>query len=140
MLSIELGRIMNISRPLVFLTILSSVLLSACSSNYTFNSNLDGEAIDEYFKPGGVVLYKEGERPKGAFEIVGLVEGESCQESEDGVPANIADARTQARKKAVELGANGLIVKKCLLTEQKTNTCYTQAFCVGQAIKTDTAQ
>ncbi len=138
--SIELGRIMNTSRPFALLTFLPVVLLSACSSNYTFNSNLDGEAIDEYFKPAGVVLYKDGERPQGAFEIIGLVEGESCQETEHGVPANIADARTEARKKAVELGANGLIVKKCLLTEQKTNTCFTQAFCVGQAIKTETAQ
>ncbi|WP_220755588.1 MULTISPECIES: Rcs stress response system protein RcsF [Shewanella] len=128
---------MNTSRQLALFTALSTVLLSACSGNYSFNSNLDGEAIDEYFKPSGVVLYKDGERPKGAFEIVGLVEGESCQETEDGVPANIADARTEARKKAVELGANGLIVKKCLLTEQKNNTCYTQAFCVGQAIKTE---
>jgi RcsF protein len=131
---------MNTSQTIALITLFSTVLLSACSSDYTFNSNLDGEAIDEYFKPTSVELYIDGASPKGPYEIVGLVEGESCQETESGVPANIADARTQARKKAVELGANGLIVKKCLLTEQKTNTCYTQAFCVGQAIKTATAQ
>ncbi|ARD23138.1 MULTISPECIES: Rcs stress response system protein RcsF [Shewanella] len=131
---------MNVSRPMMSFALVSSFLLSGCASDYTFNSNLDSKAIDEYFKPTSVELFKDGERPTGAFDIVALVEGESCQETETGVPANVADARTQARKKANELGANGLIVKKCLLTEQPTETCFTQAFCVGQAIKMHNVQ
>ncbi|MDO6620788.1 Rcs stress response system protein RcsF [Pseudomonadota bacterium] len=131
---------MNVSRPVFSLAISSAILLSGCASEYTFNSNLDAKAIDDYFKPGNVVLYKENQRPKGSFEVLGLVEGESCQQTADGVPASIADARTDARKQAVELGANGLMIKKCLLTEQQVDSCYSQAICVGQAIKTATEQ
>lgn len=131
---------MNVSRPVLSLAISSALLLSGCAGEYSFNSNLDGEAIDEYFKPVNVVLFKDNERPKGAFKIIGLVEGESCQETPNGVPANIADARTLARKKAAELGANGLIVKKCMINEQKMEGCYSQAFCVGQAVKTERPQ
>ncbi|WP_144213810.1 Rcs stress response system protein RcsF [Shewanella donghaensis] len=131
---------MNVSRPLLSLAISSAVLLSGCAGEYSFNTNLDSEAIDEYFKPANVALFKDNDRPQSAFNILGLVEGHSCQETENGVPATIADARTDARKKAAELGANGLIVKKCMLTEQKVDNCFSEAFCVGQAITIDAPQ
>lgn len=115
------------------------LLLSGCAGDYAFNSNLSGQAIDDYFKVGDVVLYQEGTQPSTTYEIKGLVEGESCQERANDVPASIVEARTNARRSAAELGANGLIIKRCVMFEEATKTCATRALCVGQAILTPTA-
>lgn len=114
------------------------LLLSGCAGDYAFNSNLSGQAIDDYFKVGDVVLYQQGMQPSTTYEVKGLVEGESCQERANDVPASIADARTIARRAAAEKGANGLIVKQCVMFEEATKACVTRALCVGQAILTPT--
>ncbi|MCL1042085.1 Rcs stress response system protein RcsF [Shewanella marisflavi] len=119
--------------------ILSALLLSGCAGEYTFNSNLDGKVINDYFKVGEVKLYQET-LPKGSYELKGMVEGESCQVRTQDVPASISDARTQARRAAADKGANGLIIKGCTLVEQPGNTCVTQALCVGQAILLPTTE
>ncbi|MGL6012518.1 MAG: Rcs stress response system protein RcsF, partial [Shewanella oncorhynchi] len=41
------------------------LLLSACASDYSFNSNLDSEAINDYFKASDVILYEGDTLPKG---------------------------------------------------------------------------
>ncbi|MCG9696168.1 Rcs stress response system protein RcsF [Shewanella sp. Isolate11] len=120
--------------------IISTLLLSGCAGDYAFHSNLDGEAIDNYFKVGDVVVYQNNQHPTGAYELKSLVEGESCQEKPNDVPASIADARTNARRAAAELGANGLIIKSCVLFEEATNACITNAICIGQAILTPEAK
>ncbi|GGB47997.1 hypothetical protein K8B83_17010 [Shewanella inventionis] len=114
----------------------AALLLSACASDYVFKSNLDGKAINEYFKVGDVVLYDGEVQPKGQFEVLGLVEGEACQETQKDTPPQMAEARTNARKAAAELGANGFVVKSCFMITEADNSCYSRAFCVGQAIKT----
>ncbi len=119
----------------IILTI-SSLLITGCASDYAFHSNLDSKAIDEYFKVGDVVVYQDKQRPTGSYELKGLVEGESCQENADDAPASLADARTKARRAAADLGANGLIVKSCVLFEEATSACVTNAICIGQAIFT----
>ncbi|MCL1112878.1 MULTISPECIES: Rcs stress response system protein RcsF [Shewanella] len=113
-----------------------ALLLSACAGDYVFKSNLDGKAINEYFKVGDVVLYDGEVQPKGQFEVLGLVEGEACQETSKDTPPQLADARTSARKAAAELGANGFVVKSCFMITEADNSCFSRAFCVGQAIKT----
>ncbi len=118
-----------------FLT-LSAFLLAGCASDYAFHSNLDSKAIDEYFKVGDVVVYQNGQQPSNTYELKGLVEGESCQETTNDAMASIADARTQARRAAAEQGANGLIIKSCVLFEEATQACITNAICIGQAILT----
>ncbi len=116
------------------------ILLSACAGEYAFKSNLDGEAINDYFKVGDVALYEGSVQPKGPYEIKGLVEGETCQVGESDAPASIVEARTLARRAAADKQANGLVIKNCLLIEESTPNCVTRALCVGQAIVTTTAQ
>lgn len=111
------------------------LLLSACASDYTFNSNLNAEAINDYFKASDVTLYEGDTLPKGHYELKGLVQGESCQADINAVPASLADARTEARRTAADKGANGIIIKQCVMFEEAAQDCITRALCVGQAIK-----
>ncbi|MFT5705584.1 MAG: RcsF protein [Shewanella sp.] len=115
------------------------LLVSGCAGEYKFNSNLSGEAIDDYFKVSDVTVY-ENSLPSGNFERKGLVEGESCQIAANDAPANIVEARTKARRSAADKGANGLIIKTCFVATEQTQQCISNAICIGQAIKTaDTA-
>lgn len=111
------------------------LMLSACAGDYKFNSNLSGEAIDDYFKASDVTLYDATFAPKPPYEIIGLVEGETCQEQANDAPADLSEARTLARRAAADKGANGLMIKKCLLIEEQGQGCFSRALCVGQAIK-----
>jgi RcsF protein len=112
------------------------LLLSACAGEYAFNTNLDSDAINDYFKVSDVTVYEGSVQPKGPYEIKGLVEGETCQIGENDAPASIVEARTLARRAAADKKANGLVIKNCLLIEEATQNCVTSALCVGQAITT----
>ena len=112
------------------------LVLSGCAGDYTFNSNLDSDAINDYFKASDVTVYEGALQPVGPFEIKGLVEGETCQVSENDAPASIVEARTIARRAAADKQANGLVIKNCLLIEDATQNCVSRALCVGQAIVT----
>jgi RcsF protein len=126
--------------PLKYAFIASGIalLLSACASDYTFKSNLDSKAINDYFKVGDVHLYEGNDQPKGTFETLGLVEGEACQESKQDAPPQMAVARSNARRSAADMGANGFVVKSCFMITEADNSCFSRALCVGQAIKTPT--
>lgn len=112
------------------------LLLSACASDYSFNSNLNSKAINDYFKASDVTLYEGNALPKGQYELKGLVQGESCQPDIHAVPASLAEARTEARRAAADKGANGIIIKQCVMLEETAQGCISRALCVGQAIKT----
>lgn len=112
-----------------------TLFLSGCASDYSFNSNLDPDAFNEYFKAGNVTLFDNSHLPKGQFDVIGLVEGESCQDTENGMPASEEEARTLARQKAADLGATGVIIKQCLTINEPSAGCFSQTICVGQAIK-----
>ncbi|QQX78992.1 hypothetical protein JK628_15665 [Shewanella sp. KX20019] len=116
------------------------LLLSACAGEYAFNSNLDSDAINDYFKVSDVTLYEGSVQPRGPYEIKGLVEGETCQIGDNDAPASIVEARTLARRAAADKQANGLVIKNCLLIEEATPNCVTRALCVGQAIATTSVQ
>ena len=126
--------------PLKYAFIASGIalLLSACASDYTFKSNLDSKAINDYFKVGDVQLYEGSDQPKGTFETLGLVEGEACQESKQDAPPQMAVARSNARRAVADMGANGFVVKSCFMITEADNSCFSRALCVGQAIKTPT--
>jgi RcsF protein len=126
--------------PLKYAFIASGIalLLSACASDYTFKSNLDSKAINDYFKVGDVTLYEGNDQPKGTFETLGLVEGEACQETKQDAPPQMAVARSNARRAAADMGANGFVVKSCFMITEADNSCFNRALCVGQAIKTPT--
>lgn len=112
-----------------------SLLLCGCAGDYRFTSNLDKEAISDYFKASDVTVFEDNTLPKAPYDIVGLVEGESCQISTNDAPPAISDARTEARRAAADKGANGIIIKQCIVIEEPGQACISRALCVGQAIK-----
>jgi len=111
------------------------LLLSACSGTYQFNSNLDAATISDYFKASEVTVYEGNVTPASYYEVLGFIEAEDCQEYANDAPASISQARTLARRSAADKGANGLIIKKCMVLAQADQACFSRAICVGQAIK-----
>ncbi|MBW8190444.1 hypothetical protein K0504_05290 [Neiella marina] len=116
------------------LVIVLSVLVTACAGDYDVSTNLDPQNFKNYFKPSEVVVYSEQTLPENA-KRAGAVSGLSCQATPHDVPASNADARTDARIKSANLGANALIIDVCE-TESDTRepqcveliTCYGRAF------------
>ncbi len=115
------------------------LLVATCSgcSNYTFNSNIDAKAYKDYFKASDVTVYDAQKHPAIPYTSLKMVDGESCQIKQDDKPASIADARTQARRAAADLGADGIIIRHCAMINTVDTTCITQAICTAQAIKHD---
>lgn len=112
-----------------------SLLLSACAGDYSFKTNLDSAAINDYFKAGDVTVYDASSNPKAPFKRLKLISAEVCQLSAHEAPVSIADARTEIRRKAADLGANGIIMKNCQVMELDEQDCISRALCVGEAIK-----
>ncbi|SHH76801.1 Rcs stress response system protein RcsF [Ferrimonas marina] len=109
---------------------LSLLWLAGCSSDYSFSSNLDPKNFETYFAPGQVQLVEH--IPSNA-ERLGLVEGYSCQaSSRDPIPQT-ADARTELRKAAAELGANAVRIQHCAELEPNTDGCLASIACYGEA-------
>ena len=86
---------------------LAPLLLSGCS-NYTFNSNVDKEIFDQYFKPSQVTVYDKAQLEKMNYIHLTTVEGSVCQQASNEPKPTLADARTQARLAAADAGANGI--------------------------------
>ncbi|RJG47626.1 Rcs stress response system protein RcsF [Motilimonas pumila] len=107
-------------------------LLTGCS-NFSFDSNLDKENFDEYFKPSQVQVYEKEQLEDKQYIHLTTIEGSVCQESERDPVPTLADARTQARIAAAEVGANGIIFKSCI--ETSDDYCMAASICYGQAIK-----
>ncbi|SDI55698.1 RcsF protein [Ferrimonas sediminum] len=111
-------------------------LLGGCSSQFQFSSNLDSDAVDEYFKPGKVRVY-QGNTPPAAQRDLGLLEATSCQADGNAVPASEADARTQLRRLAADQGANAIWISQCIELSadkhcQHSIVCYARALVVHE--------
>jgi hypothetical protein len=46
----------------------------------------------------------------------------------------LADARTELRRQAADIGANGILMKNCQVIETDEQDCFSRALCVGEAI------
>ncbi|ALP39607.1 Rcs stress response system protein RcsF [Aeromonas schubertii] len=114
--------------------ILMMPLLASGCANFAFNSNLDKENFEEYFKPGSVEIYRQDQLTELNYLYLGTVEGQSCQEGSDQPIPSAANARTEARNRAADLGGNGLVLDKCS-ERSDTPGCLKQIVCYGQAIK-----
>ena len=113
--------------------IISTVLsLNACS-NYDFSSNLDKENFDEYFKPSQVTIYDKSQLATLDYSFIAAVEGSSCQEEDNDRPADIKQARTNARIHAADLHANGIVFQACLTFEADSN-CISNIICYARAL------
>ncbi|MBQ1783194.1 MAG: hypothetical protein II007_06060 [Gammaproteobacteria bacterium] len=109
------------------------LLLAGCATSWTFESNLDPQAISDYFAPGSVVVITAeatGQRP-----TLGPVSGEACQESTVQVPVTEADARTELRAKAAQMGAEAVVIEQCttLSGKEAPPSCLTLILCSGHA-------
>lgn len=119
-------------KNLIFLTI--TFLLVSCSTDYSFNSNINKSAINDYFKAGKVQLINKDHPPKKPFNTLGIISGESCQINENGTPASFADARTALRRHAADIGGNAVIINNCVQFNEPDNACISRVLCMGQAI------
>nr|WP_285817648.1 Rcs stress response system protein RcsF [Echinimonas agarilytica] len=108
--------------------------LVGCANNYDVSTNLDKENFTEYFKPSQVQVFESDQIPSG-YKNIGSIEGMSCQQAENDVPAATADARTQARIAAANLKANGIVIDVCE-TEYNTESpqCLTLVTCYARAL------
>ncbi len=109
-----------------------TLLLSACS-NFEFSSNLDKDNFSEYFKPSQVTVYEKSQLAGLDYTFIGAVEGSSCQEEENDRPADIKQARTNARIRAAELNANGIVFQSCL-TFEADSSCISNIICYARAL------
>ncbi len=113
----------------------ATVLLCACQ-DVAFESNLNPQNFVEYAKPASVEEYTNDSILEHRFHSLGVVSGFACQETEDDFIARESEARTDARIKAAELGANGIVFGKCVRLE-KTAACAVSVTCYGEAFKVD---
>lgn len=110
----------------------SALLITACS-NVNFSSNLDKKNFDNYFKPSQVTVYEKSQLQSLDYQFIAAVDGSSCQQEEKDRPADIKEARTNARIKAAEMNANGIVFQSCLSFEQDAS-CVSNIICYGRAI------
>lgn len=115
---------------------LCGVALAGCAGHYAFDSNLDRAEFEQYFAPSQVVLLSP-DTPVGNAQVLGLVEGISCQQRPQDVPANDADARTEMRLEAGKLGANAVKLHQCITLEEQPG-CVSARACYGKALKQET--
>ena len=117
-----------------FVTLLAGLLIGGCG-NFEFKSNLHPDNFRKYYKPSQVSEMTYAEVEKYDYHSFGSVSGLSCQINEIDVPATEAAARTEARLKAVDLGANTIVFGKCIKLKN-TPACYVSVTCYADAIKT----
>ncbi len=118
-----------------YYSLLSLLLLSGCS-HYQFSSNVDKQNFDSYFKPSQVIVYSKSEQQNLNYELLGAVEGSSCQREENDLPADIKQARTNARINAADMKANGIVFQSCIDFAQD-KSCISNIICYGQALYVD---
>ena len=116
--------------------LVSSVLVLSSCSNFEFKTNVDPSNFKEYFKPSYASEVSEEDLEKVPNRSLGLVEGVSCQIKDTDAIATETDARTKARIKAADLGANAIKFGKCV---RLTNTpaCLVSVTCYADALVVD---
>jgi RcsF protein len=117
---------------LPYVSLLSALFLSGCS-HYKFSSNIDKENFDEYFKPSQVTVYTKSDLQNLNYKLLGAVEGSSCQEESNDIPADVKEARTNARINATNMNANGIVFQSCINFEAD-DVCLSNVICYGRAI------
>ncbi len=112
---------------------LLAVVLSGCAG-WGFNSNVSPDGIKDYYKGDGVRLYSKADLEGVNYVTLGSVEGEACQIQADEAPPKEADARAHVRRRAADMGANGLLLDRCIRFDDMPG-CIEQVLCSGQALK-----
>ncbi|MGO1246570.1 MAG: Rcs stress response system protein RcsF [Oceanisphaera sp.] len=113
---------------------LLTLALSGCANNWGFNSNVSPEGIKDYYKGDSVTLYSKAELEGINYVTLGSIEGEACQIAAIDAPPKDADAKADVRRRAADMGANGLLLDSCVRFNDMPG-CLEQVLCSGQAIK-----
>ncbi len=116
----------------ILLVAVASCILAGCTG-YSFQSNLNPNNFKEYYKPSAVDVVTDEDLQGKPYKSKGMVTGLSCQVKEGDVVATDADARTDARLKAVDLNANAIRFKKCVRLEN-TPACLVSWSCYADAL------
>ena len=110
-----------------------ALALSGCA-NWGFDSNVSPEGIKDYYKGSNVRIYQKEDLADVNYVVLSSVEGEACQiKTTDATPKE-AEARADIRRRAADLGANGLLLDRCIRFDDMPG-CLEQVLCSGQAIK-----
>lgn len=114
---------------------LCCTILAACSSQYQVSTNLDKENFYNAFAPAKVSIFESENDFVNRYKFLGGVKGESCQAKAHHEEPNEIDARTQARLKAFELGANAIVFSGCSLAieDEADRKCVRTKLCYGKA-------
>lgn len=120
----------------VLSSIAAAVFLFPGCADMSVSTNLDPENFVTYAKPGSVEVYTDSSILDVKASSLGYVTGFACQEKESDYPALPEDARTDARIKAADLGADAIVFSKCITLKQ-TKACTVSVTCYGEAFKTE---
>jgi len=115
--------------------LLLTLLLFSCSSQYTFDSNLNPNNAKYYFSASQVNIYNDELDFTSNFTYLGLVEGDDCQEKPHLAAPDMINARTKARQLAFSKQANAIIFTQCI--DIQTKQCVAQLVCYGKAYQLD---
>lgn len=110
-----------------------AALLCACES-VSFSSNIDPRNFANYYKPSMVQVVTYESLGTTPYRVIGEVKGMSLQERDVDLPANEADARTDLKKKAVDMGANALVIHKCITIKDSETVALSSVTCYGDAL------
>lgn len=117
---------------LVIIASLIPLTLIGCAQISEVNTNLDQENFTHYFSPTEVKIFRDELSFQTKSKMLGMVEGEHCQlKAHHAVPDEI-EARTMARRKAYQLGANAIVFSGCAAIE-KNSQCHAAVVCYGKA-------
>ncbi|WP_244213098.1 Rcs stress response system protein RcsF [Idiomarina ramblicola] len=85
---------------------------------------------------GDIKIYRAGETPSRAYELISIVNGESCQRQFEGPKASNDDAIRELQTDAVQFKAHAIIGTQCFsLKPGADSICYSEVSCVGRAIQ-----
>jgi RcsF protein len=138
---IDYGVFIKKQRVVVVTTlfIIATLTLSACSSTYTLSTNLDKENFKDYFSHSQVKVVEDESAFADRYKLIGMVEGQNCQEKSHHAPPSEIEARTQARKAAFGKQANAIIFTGCVLIndDQANQQCVASIVCYGKAYQVE---
>ncbi|UUO25020.1 rcsF protein [Colwellia sp. M166] len=128
-----------LNKRIIQLTVLITLAITGCAKINHVSTNLDRDNFKHYFSPTKVKMVEKEQDLAGKYKFLGLVEGESCQEKAYHAAPNEIDARTEARRKAYQLGANAIIFSQCvMITDDKAaKYCLASTVCYGRAFKVE---
>jgi uncharacterized protein YbjQ (UPF0145 family) len=118
--------------------LVSASLLAGCGS-FVPVAKIDELPPDQKHAVHGVKIYNTVQLMNKKFEVLSIVEGNSCQNKLYDPPATRANAIEQTKFFAHELGANGITNVQCGSregTSLRTN-CWELISCTAEAIKVE---